>query len=121
MARLDHNFSSTHSLFGRYIIDDSSSLVPYFGTPPGTYIPGFPVLEQARNQYFTLQDRKDLGRELFNELRFGINRTTPSTSIVNTHPGLSISSLPGRPFGMFDVTGMRLIGNSPALPLGVFP
>ena len=119
MARLDHNFSSTHSLFGRYIIDDSSSLVPYFGTPPGTYVPGFPVLEQARNQYFTLQDRKDLGLEFFNEIRFGINRTTPSTSIVNTHPGLSISLLPGRPFGMLEVTGMSLIGNSPALPLGV--
>src|SRR5215831_3789953 len=30
MVRVDHNFSNTHSLFGRYIIDDSSSLVPYF-------------------------------------------------------------------------------------------
>ena len=120
MVRLDHNFSTTHALFGRYIIDDSSSLVPYFGTPPGTYVPGFPVREQARNQYFTLQERDNLGRELFNELRFGINRTTASTSIVDTHPGVSISLVPGRPFGMFDVTGMSLIGNSPAVPLGVF-
>jgi len=120
MVRMDQNFSNTHSLFGRYIIDDSSSLVPYFGAPPGTYVPGFPVREQARNQYFTLQDRKVLGRQLFNELRFGINRTTASTSIVDTHPGLSISLVPGRPFGMFDVAGMSLIGDSPALPLGVF-
>jgi hypothetical protein len=29
MLRVDHNFSNTHSLFGRYIIDDSSSEVPY--------------------------------------------------------------------------------------------
>src|SRR5580698_5713776 len=29
MVRIDHNFSSTHSLFARYTIDDSSSLVPY--------------------------------------------------------------------------------------------
>jgi hypothetical protein len=120
MARIDHNFSNIHSLFGRYIIDDSSSLVPYFGTPPGTYAPGFPVREQARNQYFTLQDRKNFGLELFNELRFGINRTTASTSIVDTQPGLSISLLPGRPFGMFEVTSMSLIGNSPALPIGNF-
>jgi Carboxypeptidase regulatory-like domain/TonB dependent receptor/TonB-dependent Receptor Plug Domain len=118
MARMDHNFSSTHSLFGRYIIDDSSSLVPYFGTPPGTYVPGFPVYEEARNQYFTLQDRKNFGLEVFNELRFGINRTTASTSIVDTHPGLSISLVPGRPFGTFDVAGLSLIGNSPALPIG---
>src|SRR5580692_10515732 len=120
MARVDHNFSNTHSFFGRYIIDDSSSLVPYFGSPPGTYVPGFPVSHQARNQYFTLQDRKNLGAELFNELRFGINRTTASTSIVDTHPDLSISRVPGRPFGMIDVAGMSLIGNSPEIPLGDF-
>jgi hypothetical protein len=120
MARVDHNFSNTHSFFGRYIIDDSSSLVPYFGSPPGTYVPGFPVSHQARNQYFTLQDRKSLGAGLFNELRFGINRTTASTSIVDTHSGLSISRVPGRPFGMIDVAGMSLIGNTPEIPLGDF-
>jgi Carboxypeptidase regulatory-like domain len=40
MVRIDHNFSSTHSLFARYTIDDSSALVPYVGTPPGTFVPG---------------------------------------------------------------------------------
>jgi hypothetical protein len=99
MIRLDHNFSDTHSLLARYIIDDSSAVVPYFGTPPGTYVPGFPALHEARNQYFTAQDRRNLGPDVFNELRFGINRTTASTSIVDTHPGLSISLVPGRPFG----------------------
>jgi hypothetical protein len=120
MVRLDHNFSGTHSLFGRYFADDSSSFVPYFGAPPGTYVPGFPLGHAARNQYFTVQDRKSLGAELFNELRFAINRTTASTSIVDTHPGLSISLVPGRPFGMLDVAGMSLIGNSPEIPLGDF-
>jgi hypothetical protein len=120
MARLDHNFSNTHSLFGRYIIDDSSSMVPYFGTPPGTYAPGFPIDHAARNQYFTVQDSGNVGHGIFNELRFGINRTTASTSIADTHPGLSISLVPDRPFGMLDVAGMSLIGNSPEIPLGDF-
>ena len=120
MVRVDHNFSGTHSLFGRYFADDSSSFVPYFGTPPGTYVPGFPLGHAVRNQYFTVQDRKSLGAELFNELRFAINRTTASTSIVDTHPGLSISLVPGRPLGMLDVAGMSLIGNSPEIPLGDF-
>ena len=31
MFRVDHHFSNTHSLFARYLMDDSSSLVPYFG------------------------------------------------------------------------------------------
>src|SRR6267143_139299 len=38
MVRVDHNFSSTHSLFARYVVDDSSSLVPYFGTTRGISI-----------------------------------------------------------------------------------
>jgi Carboxypeptidase regulatory-like domain/TonB dependent receptor len=118
--RIDNEFSNAHSLFVRYTIDDSSSTIPYIGTPPGTYVPGFPALRQARNQYFTIQDRSNLGQELLNELRFGINRTTASTSIVDTHPGLSISLVQGRPFGMIDIAGMSLLGNSPVIPLGEF-
>src|SRR5246127_2699711 len=106
IVRADHNFSSAHSLFVRYVVDGSSSFVPFFGTPPGTYAPGFPVEHEARNQYFRVQDRRSLGHEVFSELRFGINRTTASTSIVDTHPGLSISRVPSRPFGMIDVAGM---------------
>ncbi len=120
MVRIDHNFSNTHSLFARYTIDDSSSLVPYVGTPPGTYMPGFPTLHLARNQYGTVQDRATFGPEWINELRVGINRTTASSSIDNTHPGLSISLVPDRPFGMIGITGISLLGNSPVFPLGDF-
>src|SRR5262249_42742971 len=35
-------------------------------------------------------------------------------------PGLSISLVPGRPFGMIDIAGMSLFGNSAAVPLGDF-
>jgi hypothetical protein len=120
MVRADHDFSNTHSLFVRYVMDDSSSMVPYFGTPPGTYVPGFPVGHQARNQYFSVQDRRNLRHDFLNELRFGINRTTASTSIVDTHPGLSISLVPGRPFGTIDIAGLSLLGNSAVVPLGDF-
>jgi hypothetical protein len=120
IVRIDHNFSDSHSLFVRYMIDDSSSVVPYFGTPPGTYVPGFPALHQARNQYLTVQDRRNLGQEVFNELRLGINHTTASTSIVDTHPGLSLSLVPGRPFGTIDIAGMSLLGNGAVIPLGDF-
>ena len=118
MVRIDHNFSNSHSVFARYTIDDSSSLVPYVGTPPGTYMPGFPTFHLARNQYVTIQDRTTLAPELINELRFGVNRTTASSSPDNTHPGLSISLVSDRPFGMIDVTGISLLGNSPVFPLG---
>jgi hypothetical protein len=120
MIRVDHNFSNTHSLFGRYTIDDSSSLDPYFGTPPGLHVPGFPTSHTARNQYFTVQDRSNFAPEMLNELRFGVNRTTATSSIYNTHPGLSISSEPGQPLGTLDITGMSLFGNFPAFPWGDF-
>ena len=119
MVRIDHNFSNTHSLFARYTIDDSFSLVPYVGDPPGTYDPGFPIFHQGRNQYFTIQDRSTFANEWINELGFGINRTTASTSIDNTHPGLSISLFPDRPFGTIDIAGMSLLG-TPPFPLGDF-
>ena len=117
MVRIDHNFSNTHSLFARYTIDDSSSLVPYVGSPPGTYDPGFPVLHLGRNQYSTIQDRSTFGNAWINELGFGINRTTASTSLVNLEPGLSL--VPGQPFGTIDISGMSLLGNPP-FPLGDF-
>jgi hypothetical protein len=116
MVRVDHNLSNTHSIFVRYIIDDSSSVVPYFGTPPGTYVPGFPTLHEARNQYFTIQDRRNLGHDFLNELRFGINRTTASSSIIDGHPGLSISLVSGRPFGTINIAGISLLGNSAVIP-----
>jgi len=120
MVRIDHNFSNTHSLFVRYTLDDSTSQVPYVATPPGIYSPGFPAFHLARNQYATVQDRTTFEPDFINELRFGINRTTASSSIDNTHPGLSISLLPDQPFGMIDVAGMSLIGDYPLFPLGDF-
>ena len=120
MVRLDHNFSNTHSLFARYTIDDSLSRVPYVGTPPGTYVPGFPAFHPGRNQYATVQDRTIFGLGWINELRFGVNRTTASSLIDNTHPGLSISLVPNQPFGLIDIAGMSLIGNSLVFPLGDF-
>jgi len=119
MVRIDHNFSSTHSLFARYTVDDSSSQVPSVGTPPGTYVPGFPAFHLARNQYATVQDRLTFGPQWINELRFGINRTTASSSPDNT-PGLSTSLIPGQPMGLIDITGMSLLGNSPIFPIGDF-
>ena len=117
MVRIDHNFSNTHSVFARYTVDDSSSVAPYAGTPPGTYMPGFPTLHLARNQYASVQDRVAFNQDLINDLRFGVNRTAASSSPDNTHPGLSISLEPDRPFGMIDIIGISLLGNSPAFPV----
>ncbi len=119
MIRLDHRISSAHSFFARYTIDEGISTTPSFGDPPGTYVPGFPVAHHVRNQYSTIQEHWSHGNQV-NEVRFGVNRTTATTADVNALPGQSISLDRGRPFGMLDVTGLSLIGNSPFTPLGDF-
>jgi hypothetical protein len=68
--------------------------------------PGFPVDQDTPNQYFTVQDRRSLGRELFNEQRFRIKRSTAPTSTIDTHSGLFISLVPNRAFGSRDIGGM---------------
>ena len=72
MIRLDHTFSNDHSVFARYIIDDSHALVPYLNT----VTPGFPGFNDSRNQYFTVQDQRLFGSNWVNQASFGFNRTT---------------------------------------------
>jgi len=57
---------------------------------------------------------------LFNELRFGINRTTASTLTIDTQSGSLHFAGANRQFGMLNIAGMSLIGNSPGMPLGDF-
>ncbi len=56
-----------------------------------------------------IRDGPNLSRG--HELGFGINRTTASSSIVDTQPGLSISLVLGRPFGT-DESAWHWRGNS---------
>jgi hypothetical protein len=90
LARLDHSFSSMHSVFGRYIMDDSDSQNPYLST----LVPGFPGESSSRDQFFTVQDQKLFRTNWLNLLAFGFNRTTYLASVPNTHPGLTIALAP---------------------------
>ena len=121
--RIDHNFSNTHSLFARYIIDDSSSLVPDRRDATGNLRPRIPSPSPSTPKSVTLlvQDRRSLGHDVFNELRFNINRTTASTSNRRYASGALLFLLvPGRPFGTIDIAGMSLLGDSAVIPLGTF-
>jgi hypothetical protein len=116
MGRIDYNFSTTHSLFGRYIYDGSSSNVPYLST----LVPGFPGLNNVRAQYLTLQDQKFISPNVLNLVAFGYNRLGLLAEPINTHPGLSISLLANRPLGVFSISGLGNIGNNLIYPLGSY-
>jgi hypothetical protein len=113
MARLDHVFSNSHTAFVRYIIDDSDAVVPYLNT----LAPGFPGNNDSRNQYFTVQDQKLWGSNWLNQAAFGFNRTTFLASVPNLYPNLSISLVPNRPIGVFNLAGLTPIGNNLIYPL----
>ena len=116
LVRLDHIFSNNHSVFVRYIIDDSDAIVPYLST----LVPGFPGNNESRNQYFTIQDQRLIGSSLLNQASFGFNRTTYLASVPNLFPDLTISLVPGRPIGVFSIGGLSPIGNNLIYPLSDF-
>jgi outer membrane receptor protein involved in Fe transport len=116
LARLDHTFSSSHSGFIRYIIDDSSAIVPYLST----LAPGFPGNQTGRNQYFTIQDQRSFGAKWLNQAAFGFSRTAFDSSVPNLYPDLSISLVPNRAVGTFSVSGLSTVGNNLIYPLTDF-
>jgi hypothetical protein len=116
VGRFDYMFSSTHSIFSRYIYDGSSSIVPYLST----LVPGFPGRDNVRGQYATLQDQKFITPNLLNLFAFGFDRLGMLAAPIDTHPGLAISLLPNRPLGVFSVAGLGAIGNNLVYPLGSY-
>src|SRR5258708_16509237 len=93
LVRIDHAFSPTHSVFGRYIMDDSDSQNPYLST----LVPGFPGESSSRDQFFTLHDQRVLHTPSLNLFAFRFNQTTYLADVHDTHPGLTIALAPNRP------------------------
>ncbi|MBI4446317.1 MAG: carboxypeptidase regulatory-like domain-containing protein, partial [Acidobacteria bacterium] len=64
--RLDHNFSSSHSLFGRYTFDDGQRSVPDSFTTLGS--------NATRNQYLTLSHTTIISPKVVNKFVVGFTR-----------------------------------------------
>jgi len=116
LVRIDHAFSPAHSVFGRYIMDDSDSQNPYLST----LVPGFPGESSSRDQFFTLQDQIVIHTDWLNLLAFGFNRTTYLAGVHDTHRGLTIALASDRPVGVLAITGLTSLGNNFIYPFGSF-
>jgi hypothetical protein len=93
-VRIDHQFSSEDSLFGRYTFDDSD-------VSQQTLLIQDSVTD-GRNQYFTLSEDHIFSPRVLNTFRFGFNRSF----IISDEPFVvdgaqSLSFVPGRPLGSF--------------------
>ncbi len=109
MVRVDHNFSSTSSLFGRYLFDDSKRDEPVnFAEWPNRVSNTKHVLTVEQHSIFT--------SSVINELRGGFNRSKPREDVNPLDPHKDIAFVPGQMFGELAVTGLTEIGTDRTNP-----
>ncbi|HEU5240324.1 MAG TPA: TonB-dependent receptor [Pyrinomonadaceae bacterium] len=105
--KIDHNFSNSHSIFGRYLRDKSDQVLP-------RNFPEFPNLAVNTKQVFTFEDLKVFSPTVLNEFRFGFNRATPAELVPQTNRSLSL--IVGKDLGEITVGGLTAIGTDRTNP-----
>jgi hypothetical protein len=113
LARLDHDLSDTSRVTLRVVSDNGSANLPF----QSTLVPGFDGFRNVNDTYALLGWQDVLSPNLFDEARLHFNRTDLQTGTANQQP-FSISLVPGRPLGAFNIAGLPLIGNNFIYPLG---
>jgi hypothetical protein len=97
--RIDHQFTSNSSMFGRYTRDVSQVVDP--DTLPMIYLAA-----ESRNHYLTFEENQILTSRLVNQLRVAFTRTNVGShnEPVNA-PDPSLRFVEGREFGRITITG----------------
>jgi carboxypeptidase family protein/TonB-dependent receptor-like protein len=101
-GRIDHRFSASDSLFGRYTFDNGN-----VDRPPTVKLPITNTKERSRNQYLTLEYQHVFSPLLLNTLRLGFNRSDHES--INQHTidiPPSLTWLPGQPLGYLTISGV---------------
>jgi carboxypeptidase family protein/TonB-dependent receptor-like protein len=104
--RMDHNISSSDSIFIRYTFDNANITSP----DPLNF---FQLIESTRNQYVTVEEKKILSPTLLNTIRLGFNRSTQvqDQDLIKDVPA-ALNLEPGKPFGK---RGIIVVGGLAAL------
>ena len=114
LGRVHYNLGPKDNLFGRYDIENAYQLIPYPTTAPGSplAVPGYPEIDNERNQYTTIEERHTFSPTILNEARFGFvrlhmvgasgglsytNALTEGSMLapMDFHPGQGLTSLGG--------------------------
>jgi len=106
-VRIDHNFSNSHSVFGRYLRDKSDQVLP-------RNFPEFPNLAVNTKQVVTIEDRYVFSSTILNEARFGFNRATPAELVPRTNRSLQL--IAGKDLGEVNVGALAAIGTDRTNP-----
>jgi hypothetical protein len=114
LARVDHQFSSKDSVFGRYNFDTSKATVPFANTT----VPGFPEALNRQNTFATLQYQHIFSPHLLNNFSASYGRLS-YYSDAGTPTNLSISLVPGNTYlGAIAITGLGGLGYSSSADIG---
>ncbi len=110
---MDHNFSASDSIFGRYTVQNSFTSGAYVWQP-------FAAGSQGQDQFITLAENHVFSPTVLNSVRASFSRTnitTTTTWPASLNP-LSFTYQGGAPygFGQFDVTGLTNFGASNSAP-----
>jgi hypothetical protein len=110
-GRIDHRFSSNHSIFGRYTIDDSDRVSPTRPLPDRQHY-------TARNQYLTVAFDSIFSPTTLNTARFGMNRSNSLQHQVfdSSFDQNTMTFVPGQPFGLGGA--LTVAGNAPIALIG---
>jgi Carboxypeptidase regulatory-like domain len=71
LGRLDYNFSQKDSLFGRYIINRAFRRIPF----PLSELALWPEVDNTKNQFFTIEEKRIFSPKVVNSIRFSFTRT----------------------------------------------
>ena len=108
--RIDHNFSDTDSLFGRYTFTDAERTAP-------ASLPKVQEAVETRNQYLTLEEKHIFSPVLLNVIRFGFNRSNLlADSFADPSFSPALSFVPGEIIGANRVSGLTSAGSAFANP-----
>ncbi|MBI4483338.1 MAG: TonB-dependent receptor [Acidobacteria bacterium] len=110
VVKVDHNFSDSDSFFARYTFDDAT-----FNTPDSLGFENY--VEESRNQYVTLEEKRIFTESTLNLFRFGLNRSVSGAddlTIPNVSPSLWF--IPDTRFGSVGVSGLRTLGPGTLTP-----
>jgi carboxypeptidase family protein/TonB-dependent receptor-like protein len=102
LGRLDYTISQKDSLFGRYIIDRAYRLIPF----PLSQLDLWPEVDNTKNQFFTIEERRIFSQRLVNSLRFSFGRTNERGRTDGSVDALNIIG-GGRQNGAIFATGAQ--------------
>jgi Carboxypeptidase regulatory-like domain/TonB dependent receptor-like, beta-barrel len=74
IAKIDHSFSKSNNISGRYFFGDSTQQFPLALNATGGQLPGFDTVTPTRVQLVSISDVAVVSSTMVNEVRYGWNR-----------------------------------------------